>query len=58
MPCMAWPTVENVALLEQDLGVPVFSSVMSMAWNALRQLDIDGRQPGLGALFERTALTR
>lgn len=54
LPCMAWPTVVNVPLLEAELGVPVFSSVMSMAWNALRMLKIVHIAPELGMLFGRS----
>lgn len=55
MPCMAWPTVENCPTLEEELHIPVFSSVMSMAWNALRTIRVRQQDPRLGRLFAEKA---
>ncbi|MFC1814643.1 hypothetical protein ACFL0M_01625 [Thermodesulfobacteriota bacterium] len=39
-PSAAWPTVEYVELLEEDIGAPVVGSALAGIWNSLRVLGI------------------
>lgn len=34
--CTAWPTIEATVLLQQELGIPVVSSNLALAYNAVR----------------------
>ncbi len=51
--CPRWPTLVNLALLEQDLGVPVTSSSQSVIYGTLRRLGIRDRVVGFGSLLEK-----
>ena len=51
--CPRWPTIGNLALLEQDLGVPVTSSSQSVLFGTLRRLFIRDRIEGFGSLLEK-----
>jgi maleate cis-trans isomerase len=53
--CPRWPTLLNLALLEQDLGVPVSSSSQSVLYATLRRLGIRDPIHGFGSLLERLA---
>jgi maleate isomerase len=53
--CPRWPTLVNLGLLEQDLGVPVTSSSQSVIYGTLRRLGIRDRLEGFGSLLERLA---
>jgi maleate cis-trans isomerase len=53
--CPRWPTLVNLALLEQDLGVAVSSSSQSILYATLRRLGIRDRIAGFGSLLERLA---
>ncbi|MFC4358510.1 aspartate/glutamate racemase family protein [Halobium salinum] len=50
--CTNYRTVEVLQTLERDLGLPVVSSNAATLWDALRTLGVDGRDVGLGRLFE------
>lgn len=52
IPCARWPTIENIDRLEQDLGVPVFSSTTATIWKALDRLKIKTPIKGYGKLLE------
>lgn len=56
MTCPRWPTLVNLALLEQDLGVPVTSSSQSVLHATLRRLGIRDRISGFGSLLEGLAV--
>ena len=45
------PSVAVVEALEQDLGVPVVSSMQAMAWRSLRLAGVDDKIPGFGRLL-------
>jgi maleate cis-trans isomerase len=53
--CPRWPTLVNLALLEQDLGLPVSSSSQSVLYATLRRLGIRDPIHGFGSLLERLA---
>jgi maleate isomerase len=53
--CPRWPTLPNLARLEQDLGVPVSSSCQSTIYGTLRCLNIRDRIAGFGSLLEKLA---
>jgi maleate cis-trans isomerase len=53
LPCAQWPhAVENIAVLEQDTGLPVVTSLQAMLWYCLRRLGIRDQIKGFGRLFE------
>jgi maleate isomerase len=45
------PSVAVIEALEQDLGVPVISSMQAMAWRGLRLAGINDRIQGFGRLL-------
>ena len=45
------PSVEIIAELEQDLGVPVVSSMQAMTWTGLRLAGVRASVDGYGQLF-------
>jgi len=45
------PSVEIIAELEQDLGVPVVSSMQAMTWKGLRLAGVQASIEGYGRLF-------
>ena len=45
------PSVAVVEPLEQELGVPVVSSMQAMAWQSLRLAGVDDKIPGFGRLL-------
>ncbi len=45
------PSVAVVETLEQELGVPVVSSMQAMAWQSLRLAGVDDEIPGFGRLL-------
>lgn len=46
------PSVGAIQSLEDDLGVPVITSMQSMAWAALRAVGVNEKIEGFGRLFE------
>jgi arylmalonate decarboxylase len=53
--CPRWPTLLNLDLLEQDLGLPVTSSSQSVLYATLRRLNIRDPLDGFGSLLEKLA---
>lgn len=51
--CPVWPVLDNIALLEKDLGVPVVSDAMYCLWAALTGLGVKGPIKGYGTLLEK-----
>ena len=51
--CTGFRTIENIALLEADLGKPVISSNQATYADCLRILGVGEARPGFGSLFER-----
>lgn len=45
------PTIETLAMMEQDLGKPVISSAAAMMWNALRIAHVSAPVIGYGRLL-------
>ena len=45
------PTIETLAMIEQDLGKPVISSAAAMMWNALRIAHVSAPITGFGRLL-------
>ncbi len=45
-----WRTIEVIAAMETDLGMPVFTANQVTMWSALRKLSVSAR-PGFGSLF-------
>ncbi len=53
--CPRWPTLVNLDLLEQDLGLSVTSSSQSVIYGTLRRLNIRDEIVGFGSLLEKLA---
>ena len=51
MPCGRWPTLESALLLEQEMGLPVVTSTLSMAYGAFKRLNIRDSFDGCGSLL-------
>jgi maleate isomerase len=51
LPVATWPTLDNIRPLEEDLGLPVVSSITAQAWNCARLLDVRIRRPEFGRLL-------
>ena len=51
--CTSVRLAQHVAELEDEIGVPVTSSNLAMAWHAIRLAGVGQPIPGLGRLFER-----
>ncbi|MFC1814375.1 maleate cis-trans isomerase [Thermodesulfobacteriota bacterium] len=49
--CPRWGTVESIENLEQDLGVPVVTSIQATIWLALKKVNIKERIQGYGRLL-------
>ena len=50
------PTIETLAMMEQDLGKPVVSSAAAMMWNALRVAHVNAPIAGYGHLLASPGL--
>ena len=50
------PTIETLAMMEQDLGKPVISSTAAMMWNALRIAHVNAPILGHGSLLANPSL--
>ena len=50
------PTIETLAMMEQDLGKPVISSAAAMVWNALRIAHVSAPISGFGSLLANPGL--
>ena len=51
IPCARWAAFDHIERLEQDLGIPVVSSIQSWIWKAFRDLGIRDPIPGHGRLL-------
>jgi maleate cis-trans isomerase len=40
IPCPRWPTIADVALLEDEIGKPVITSSLACIWHAMKLIDI------------------
>ncbi len=50
------PTIDTLAMMEQDLGKPVISSTAAMMWNALRIANVHAPIAGFGRLLANPSL--
>ena len=55
IPCPRWPTITDVALLEQEIGKPVITSSLACIWYAMTLIDIKEKVVGFGRLMESLA---
>ena len=55
MPCGRWPTLDSAILLEQELGLPVVTSTLAMAYGSFSRLNIREPFDGCGSLLESLA---
>ena len=51
IPCPRWPTISDVALLEEEIGKPVVTSSQACIWYALKLIDIKQNVTGFGRLM-------
>ena len=51
LPCARWPTLDALPLLEQELGLPVVSSTVSVFYGALQRLGVRNGLQGFGSLL-------
>lgn len=49
--CPRWPTITDVALLEEEIGKPVITSSLACIWYALKLIDIKEDVKGFGRLM-------
>jgi len=49
--CVQMPSLASVSLIEEASGLPVVSSAVCTTWSILKQLGLDSRVPGAGALL-------
>jgi maleate isomerase len=49
--CAGWRTLPIIERLEDDLGVPVISSVLAVMWHALKLAGVNAKMEGRGELF-------
>jgi maleate isomerase len=49
--CPRWPTIADVALLEEEIGKPVVTSSQACIWYALKLIDIKQNVSGFGRLM-------
>jgi maleate isomerase len=49
--CPRWPTISDVALLEEEIGKPVVTSSQACIWYALKLIDIKQNVTGFGRLM-------
>ena len=55
IPCPRWPTIGNVALLENEIGKPVITSCQSYIWHALKLAHVKEKIAGYGRLMATLA---
>jgi maleate isomerase len=55
VPCPRWPTIGDVALLEDEIRKPVVTSSQACIWYALKLIDIRERIEGFGRLMASLA---
>ena len=49
--CPRWPTVSDVALLEEEIGKPVVTSSQACIWYAMKLIDVKEKVAGFGRLM-------
>ena len=52
IPSPRWPTITDVALLENEIGKPVITSSLACIWYAMKLIDIKENVKGFGRLME------
>jgi maleate isomerase len=55
VPCPRWPTIGDVAILEEEIGKPVVTSSQACIWYALKLVHIKERIAGFGRLMATLA---
>lgn len=55
IPCPRWPTITDVALLEDEIGKPVVTSSLACIWHAMKLIDIKENVKGYGRLMQSLA---
>ncbi len=55
IPCPRWPTVEDVEILEHEIGKPVVTSCQAYIWYALKLIQIKEAVTGYGQLMDSLA---
>src|SRR3990172_2678676 len=55
VPCPRWPTIEDVALLENEIGKPVVTSSLACIWHAMKLIGIKENVAGYGRLMASLA---
>jgi maleate isomerase len=53
--CPRWPTISDVALLENEIGKPVVTSSQACSWYAMKLIDIKETVAGYGRLMASLA---
>jgi maleate cis-trans isomerase len=51
IPCPRWPTIDDVELLEKEIGKPVVTSCQAYIWYALKLIHIKEKITGFGRLM-------
>jgi maleate isomerase len=49
--CPRWPTISDVALLEEEIGKPVITSSLACIWYAMKLISIKETVKGFGRLM-------
>jgi maleate isomerase len=51
LPCLVWPSLENIAAMEDDFGVPIVTNFITKYWAAMHTLKIKHTIKGYGKLL-------
>jgi len=49
--CPRWPTIADVAILEEEIGKPVITSSLACIWYAMKMIDVKENVKGFGRLM-------
>jgi len=55
IPCPRWPTIDDVELLEREIGKPVVTSCQAYIWYAMKLIHIKEKISGFGRLMTTLA---
>lgn len=55
LPCLVWPSLENIAAMEDDFGIPVVTNFSTKYWAAMETLKIKQTIKGYGQLLSSLA---
>jgi len=55
IPCPRWPTIDDVVLLESEIGKPVVTSCQAYIWYALKMAHVKETITGYGRLMATLA---